>query len=144
MSLRAVRKSFGGRVAVDGLSLEVRAGEVYGLLGPNGAGKTTTVGLATGLLTPDAGEVEVRGLGSPSTPSVRARLGVAPQALALYDGLTAVENLAFFGSMYGLSGERLASRVAEAIDFVGLGDRKRDLVKTYSGGMKRRLNLAVA
>jgi ABC-2 type transport system ATP-binding protein len=144
LSLRGVRKSFGARVAVDGLSLEVRRGEVYGLLGPNGAGKTTTVGLATGLLTADAGAVEIAGLGSPAEPEVRRRLGVAPQALALYDDLTGEENVAFFGSVYGLGPDRRATRVAAAIDFVGLAERKHDRVKTYSGGMKRRLNLAVA
>jgi linearmycin/streptolysin S transport system ATP-binding protein len=144
LSLRAVRKSYGGREAVSGLSIEVKVGEVYGLLGPNGAGKTTTIGLATGLLTPEAGEVEIRGLGSPSLPRVRARLGVAPQALALYEGLTGEENVALFGTLFGLGGRRRMVRVAEAIDFVGLHERKRDLVKTYSGGMKRRLNLAVA
>jgi len=144
LSLRAVKKSFGARVAVDRLSIEVRDGEVYGLLGPNGAGKTTTIGLATGLLAPDEGEVTVRGHGSPSQPAVRACLGVAPQSLALYDSLTGEENVAFFGTVYGLTGMRRTTLVARAIDFVGLGERKRDLVKTYSGGMKRRLNLAVA
>ena len=144
LSLRAVKKSFGPRVAVFGLSIEVRAGEIYGLLGPNGAGKTTTVGLATGLLVPDEGEVEIRGHGSPSRPAVREHLGVAPQSLALYDSLTGEENVAFFGTVYGLAGARRSTLVAQAIEFVGLGDRKRDQVKTYSGGMKRRLNLAVA
>jgi ABC-2 type transport system ATP-binding protein len=144
LSLAGVHKSYGGQAAVSGLSIEVRAGEVYGLLGPNGAGKTTTIGLATGLLVPDAGEVLIRGLGPPTVPGVRMRLGVAPQALALYDGLTGEENVAFFGTLYGLSGRRRSERVGEAIDFVGLHDRRRDLVKTYSGGMKRRLNLAAA
>ena len=142
--LAGVRKRYGSRTAVDGLSLAVRRGEVFGLLGPNGAGKTTTVGLAIGLLVPDEGTVDVAGLGSPRDPAVRARIGLAPQALALYDALTGQENVAFFGSVYGLSGARLAERVAAAIEFVGLTDRRRDRVATYSGGMKRRLNLAVA
>jgi len=142
--LEGLRKSYGANVAVDGLSLTVRRGEIFGLLGPNGAGKTTTVGLAMGLLAPDEGTVDVAGLGSPREPAVRARIGLAPQALALYDALTGQENVAFFGSVYGLSGARLDERVRAAIEFVGLSDRRRDRVATYSGGMKRRLNLAVA
>jgi len=142
--LEGLRKSYGAHLALDDLSLSVRRGEIFGLLGPNGAGKTTTVSLAVGLLEPDEGRVTVGGLGAPSAPAVRARLGLAPQALALYDGLSGDENVAFFGSVYGLAGPRLAERVKAAIEFVGLADRRRDRVSTYSGGMKRRLNLAVA
>ena len=142
--LAGVRKRYGARAAVDGLSLAVRRGEIFGLLGPNGAGKTTTVGLAIGLLVPDEGTVDVAGLGSPREPAVRARIGLAPQALALYETLSGQENVAFFGSLYGLSGLGLDQRVRAAIEFVGLSDRRRDRVSTYSGGMKRRLNLAVA
>ena len=144
LRLSGLRKRYGTTVAVDGLSLEVRKGEIFGLLGPNGAGKTTTVSLALGLLAPDEGEVTVAGLGPPADPAVRARIGLAPQALALYDALTGEENVAFFASVYGLSGARLAERVRAAIEFVGLADRRRDRVAAYSGGMKRRLNLAVA
>jgi ABC-2 type transport system ATP-binding protein len=139
-----VRKAFGRTVAVAGLTLEIHPGEVFGLLGPNGAGKTTTVGLAVGLLRPDQGTVEVNGAGSPADPAIRARLGVAPQMLALYGDLTGQENLAFFGRLQGLAGKRLAQRVDWAFDFVQLSDRRKDRVKTYSGGMKRRLNLAAA
>jgi ABC-2 type transport system ATP-binding protein len=142
--LQGLRKRYGAQVALDGLSLEVRRGEIFGLLGPNGAGKTTTVGLAVGLLAPDEGTVTIAGLGSPAEPAVRARIGLAPQALALYEGLSGAENVAFFGSVYGLAGARLAERVSAALAFVGLLDRARDRVGTYSGGMKRRLNLAVA
>ena len=142
--LTGVRKRYGAGAAVDGLSLAVRRSEIFGLLGPNGAGKTTTVGLAIGVLAPDEGTIDVAGLGSPRDPAVRARIGLAPQALALYDALTGQENVAFFGSVYGLSGARLDDRVRTAIEFVGLSDRRRDRVATYSGGMKRRLNLAVA
>ena len=130
--------------AVDGLSLEVSRGEVFGLLGPNGAGKTTTVAMIAGLLAPDEGTVELVSLGSPRIPEVRRHIGVAPQALALYDGLSGEENVALFGQLYGLSADALALRVAAAIAFVGLQDRALDRVATYSGGMKRRLNLAVA
>ncbi|RJP79892.1 MAG: ABC transporter ATP-binding protein [Candidatus Zixiibacteriota bacterium] len=139
-----VRKTYGRTVAVDGLTLQIHSGEVFGLLGPNGAGKTTIVGLAVGLLRPDQGAVELEGAGSPLNPAVRTRLGVAPQTLALYDELSGRENLAFFGRLQGLTGRRLAARVDRALDFVQLGDRGRDRVKTYSGGMKRRLNLAAA
>ena len=138
-----VRKSYGTTTAVDGLSLTVARGEVLGLLGPNGAGKSTTVNLSVGLLAPDAGRVAIEG-GDPRDPVVRKRVGVAPQALALYDVLTGEENLRFFGEVYGLSGTRLGERVRWGLDFVGLTDRKNDRVGAYSGGMKRRLNLASA
>ncbi len=144
LTLTNVRKSFGQTVAVDGLSLAVRKGELFGLLGPNGAGKSTSVSLAVGLLAPDAGTVAIDGLGNPADPAVRARIGVAPQALALYDLLSAEENLRFFGEVYGLTGAALAKRVAWCLDFVGLTDRKADAAGRYSGGMQRRLNLAAA
>jgi ABC-2 type transport system ATP-binding protein len=144
LTLDKVRKCYGSVAAVDDLSVTVRRGEIFGLLGPNGAGKSTTVHLAVGLIAPDHGSVAINGLGSPRRPEVRARIGVAPQALSLYEHLTAEENLAFFGRMYGLSGKWLAERTQSAFAFVGLTDRRRDLVRTYSGGMKRRLNLAAA
>ncbi len=143
LTLSNVRKSYGDLVAVDGLSLSVQPGEIFGLLGPNGAGKSTTVLMAVGLLPPDAGTVTIGDLGSPTRADVRRLLGVAPQSLALYDDLTADENLRFFGQMYGLSGAHLAARVDAALALVGLTDRRRDRARTYSGGMKRRLNLAV-
>jgi ABC-2 type transport system ATP-binding protein len=146
LALRGLRKRYpeSAAPAVDGLSLEVRRGEVFGLLGPNGAGKTTTVAMATGLLSPDEGEVALEGLGAPVEAAVRAHIGVAPQALALYDDLSGEENLALFARLYGVGAASLEARVAAALDFVGLRDRGRDRVKSYSGGMKRRLNLAVA
>ena len=145
LTLRELRKGYATAApAVDGLSLEVRRGEVFGLLGPNGAGKTTTVAMIAGLLAPDQGTIELASLGSPRNPEVRRHIGVAPQALALYDGLSGQENVALFGQLYGLSADALATRVAAAIAFVGLQDRAKDRVATYSGGMKRRLNLAVA
>jgi ABC-2 type transport system ATP-binding protein len=139
-----VWKSYGNLTAVAGLFLEVRRGEIFGLLGPNGAGKSTTVHMAVGVLAPDKGTVTVDALGTPSLPDVRVRIGVAPQAISLYESLTGEENLAFFGRMYRLHGARLRARINSALQFVGLTDRKRDLIKTYSGGMKRRLNLAAA
>ncbi len=144
LSLSHIVKRYGPRVAVDDLSFEVLPGEILGLLGPNGAGKSTTMHVATGLLRPDAGSVTIGGTGSPSAPETRRRLGLAPQSLAIYDLLSAEENLAFFGRLYGLSGRALGDRVDAALAFVGLGDRRRDRVDTYSGGMKRRLNIAAA
>ena len=120
LTIDRVRKSYGATVAVDGLSLAVRRGEVLGLLGPNGAGKSTTVNLAVGVLAPDAGTVIIEGKGAPTRPAVRAGIGVAPQALALYELLTGEENLRFFGEVYGLPGARLTERVAWSLDFVGL------------------------
>jgi ABC-2 type transport system ATP-binding protein len=144
LRLTGIRKSYGTKVAVDDLSLELVRGEIFGLLGPNGAGKTTTVNLAVGLLEPDRGRVEVDGAGSPKAPEVRARIGVAPQSLAVYEELSAEENLNFFGRIQGLHGLGLKERVDWSLEFVGLSDRRKDRVRTYSGGMKRRLNLAVA
>ncbi|MGE0482104.1 MAG: ABC transporter ATP-binding protein [Phycisphaerae bacterium] len=139
-----VQKSFGKTRAVDDLSFEIAPGEIFGLLGPNGAGKTTTVSICCGLIAPDRGAVAYDGLGCPADARVRTALGVAPQSLALYDELSGEENAAFFGGLFGLRGERLKQRVKAALEFVGLYDRRRDLTRTYSGGMKRRLNLAVA
>jgi ABC-2 type transport system ATP-binding protein len=144
LRLEGVRKRYGALVAVDGLDLEARPGEILGLLGPNGAGKTTTVSLATGLIEPDEGRVTIEGAGSPTLPQARQRLGVAPQALAVYDSLSGRENVRFFGALSGLSGRALAERVEWALDFVGLVERAGDRVAGYSGGMKRRLNLAAA
>jgi len=142
LALRDIRRRFGSTIAVDGLSLEVRTGEVFGLLGPNGAGKSTTIAIATGLLAPDAGSVDLLGLGSPSNPKVRMHLGLAPQEITLYAELTARENLRFFADLYGVSNARL--RVDELLALVELDARANDRVATFSGGMKRRLNLAAA
>ncbi len=144
LTLIDVKKSFGATVAVDGLSLQVQKGEVFGFLGPNGAGKTTTISMAMGLLAPDAGTVELEGIGSPMVALNRQYLGVAPQTLALYDELTAEENLKFFGRIYGLAAAVLKARVDATLEMVSLTERRKDRVKTFSGGMKRRLNLAAA
>ncbi len=144
LTLKDVTKRYGATVAVDGLSLEIGRGEIFGLLGPNGAGKSTTVHLAVGLIAPDGGHVSIAGAGSPEQPAVRMKIGVATQALSLYELLTADENLQFFGRLYGLDGAKLRERVTWSLGFVGLLDRRGDRVRTYSGGMKRRLNLAAA
>ena len=138
-----LRKSYGARVAVDGVSFEVAEGECYGLLGPNGAGKTTTISMLCGLLGADAGSVTVAG--RPITPSAveaKAAIGYVPQEIALYPDLTATENLRFFGSLYGLDKSALSTRVAEVLSIVGLSDRAGERVSSYSGGMQRRANIA--
>ena len=142
--LSHIVKRYGTRVAVDDLSLEVRPGEIFGLLGPNGAGKSTTMHVAVGLLRPDSGAVSIGNRGKPSLPAVRRALGLAPQNLAVYDLLSADENLTFFGQLHGLSGAALRARVEAALTFAGLQERRRDRVGNYSGGMKRRLNIAAA
>ena len=144
LTLHNVTKRYGRTVAVDHLTLDVRRGEVFGLLGPNGAGKTTTVSMAVGLLRPDSGDVRIGDFGAPTSPAVRNRIGVAPQSVAVYDDLTGAENLLFFGRIYGLAGDTLNEAVDRALAFVGLSDRRGDRASTYSGGMKRRLNLAAA
>jgi ABC-2 type transport system ATP-binding protein len=139
-----LHKSYGQTVAVDGISFEARPGEIYGLLGPNGAGKTTTISIISGLLKADKGAVLVDGRPmSPSAADVKKQMGVVPQEVALYDELSARENLSFWGGLYGLGGSHLKERVNEILTRVGLLDRAGDRVKTYSGGMKRRLNLGV-
>lgn len=144
-ALRAagVRKSYRRREALCGLDLEASPGETLGLLGPNGAGKTTTMQLIAGLLRPDAGTLRVFGDDATKT-STRRRVGLAPQALALYSELTAEENLRFFGRLYGLRGSRLAERVEACLGLAALLDRRKERVVTFSGGMQRRLNLACA
>jgi ABC-2 type transport system ATP-binding protein len=144
LELEGVRKTYGEAVVLDDLSLRLEPGEVFGLLGPNGAGKTTLVSLAVGLLAPTAGRVTIRGQGPPSSPTVRRAIGLAPQALALYERLSARENLDFFAAMQGLDARTRARRVDEALAFVGLSERADARPSSFSGGMARRLNLAAA
>ena len=144
IQVRNLCKKFGDVVAVDDVTLEVRGGETLGLLGPNGAGKTTTIHLLVGTARPDSGTVEIAGSPDPTQPSARKKIGVAPQTISLYSDLTGEENLRFFGQLYGLHGARLNERVEWALGFCDLSGRKRDRVKTYSGGMQRRLNLGCA
>jgi ABC-2 type transport system ATP-binding protein len=144
IDVQDLHKSFGQTTAVAGISFNVRAGETFGLLGPNGAGKSTTIAMLTGAVAPDEGTIDIAGRGSPEAASNRLVIGVAPQSLSLYEELSAQENLAFFGRLYRLSGAMLDERVNWALEFAGLSDRRKHRVKTFSGGMKRRLNLAVA
>jgi ABC-2 type transport system ATP-binding protein len=138
-----LRKLYGELVAVDGVSFTARPGEIFGLLGPNGAGKTTTIGCVCGLLTPASGRVRVNGHDVVREgKAARRSIGVVPQELALYDDLTASENLAYWGGVQGMRNPELRRRVDEVLELAGLRDRGRELVKRFSGGMKRRLNFA--
>jgi ABC-2 type transport system ATP-binding protein len=138
-----ITKSYGKLRAVDDISMEIHRGECLGLLGPNGAGKSTTISLIVGLLKPDSGSVLLEGQ-APDLADTRRKIGLAPQSISLYEELTARENLTFFGRLYGLTSRRLRERVEWALDLAGLKDRAEQRVQYFSGGMKRRLNIAVA
>jgi linearmycin/streptolysin S transport system ATP-binding protein len=141
--LAGLGKDYGDRRAVDAVDLEIEAGTITGLLGPNGAGKTTTISMASGVVTPTRGTARVDGHDVWKEPRLAKRaLGLVPQELALYDELTARQNLRYFGRIYGLGGAELASRIDWALGVAGLSDRAAESVSQYSGGMKRRLNLA--
>lgn len=146
---RNLRKSFrrgdGSLVeAVKGVDLTIYQGEIYSLLGPNGAGKTTTISMISGLLEPTEGDALIGGHSIRREALAAKRLmGVVPQEIALYPELSARQNLAFFGRMYGMGGKELQSRMDEILDFIGLTDRQNDRVDTFSGGMKRRVNIGV-
>jgi ABC-2 type transport system ATP-binding protein len=143
LQIRDLRKSFSALRAVDGISFDIGAGEIVGVLGPNGAGKTTTVSMIAGLLRPDDGAVLIQGAPlQGDTDPAKKKLGLVPQELALYDELSARENLLFFGGLQGLSGQALDQAIASTLALVGLQDRASHRVATFSGGMKRRLNLA--
>jgi ABC-2 type transport system ATP-binding protein len=145
LAITALTKRYGQLTALDGVSLNLERGEFFGLLGPNGAGKSTLMSLISGLKQPDAGSLTLDG--QPLThqaTAARQRLGLVPQSIALYDELTAEENLHIFGSLFGLDRATLRERIEEGLHAVGLHDRRRDRVKTFSGGMQRRLNLVAA
>jgi ABC-2 type transport system ATP-binding protein len=143
LRLRGAGKDYGARTAVGAIDLEVHRGECFALLGPNGAGKTTTISMAAGVVTPSRGEIQVGGIDLVREPfRAKALLGLVPQEIALYEELSALQNLRFFGALYGLGGAMLARRIEEALEIVGLRDRAREPAARYSGGMKRRLNIA--
>ena len=137
-------KNYGDFKAVKGVSFNIEEGEIFSLLGPNGAGKTTTISMLSTLYTPTSGDAVIGGHSVTKDPmGVRSVIGVVPQDLALYEDLTARENLIFWGQMYNLSGKSLTTRVDEVLEQIGLTDKAKDRVKTYSGGMKRRVNIGV-
>jgi ABC-2 type transport system ATP-binding protein len=144
LEVKNLVKKYGDFTAVKGISFDIKEGEIFSLLGPNGAGKTTTISMLSTLYTPTSGEATVGGHSITKEPmAVRNLIGVVPQELALYDDLTARENLVFWGQMYGLSGSSLKTRVDEVLEQIGLTDKAKNRVKTYSGGMKRRVNIGV-
>jgi len=146
LTARGLRKAYGDRVAVHEVSLALRPGEVLGLLGPNGAGKSTTVGMICGLTVPDAGSVTLSGGLSLASDEAgyKRRIGLVPQDIALYEELPARMNVELFGALYGMPADLLKRRADEVLDMVGLSDRAKDRPSTFSGGMKRRLNIACA
>ncbi len=145
IEVRQLEKSFGATPVVRGLSFAVEQGEVFSLLGPNGAGKSTTISMLSGLLAPSAGDASVMGHSvTRDSSAARAALGVVPQDIALYPDLSALENLEFWGKLYGLRGSALRARVAEVLEIIGLTERRKDRVGTFSGGMKRRVNIGAA
>ncbi len=143
-TVRNLRKCYDTLTAVDDISFEIKRGEIFGLLGPNGAGKTTTISMLAGILPPTSGEIVVDGHdASQAGAAVKRALGVVPQELAIYPKLTGRENLDFFGELYGLHKSDLTQRTMQMLTLVGLEDRAGSRAETYSGGMKRRLNLAI-
>ena len=143
MKTANLTRSFDGRKAVNNLNLSIEEGELFGLLGPNGAGKSTTVAMLSTILQPTRGTAIVGGYDiKKQSKEVRSIIGVVPQDVGLYDELTAAENLAYFGKLHGIEGKQLRKRITKLLELVQLGDRMDDRVKTFSGGMKRRLNLA--
>ena len=137
-------KKYGDFTAVKGISFDIKEGEIFSLLGPNGAGKTTTISMLSTLYTPTSGDATIGGHSVTKNPmAVKQVIGVVPQDIALYEELTARENLIFWGQMYGLSGNALNNRVDEVLEQIGLTDKAKNRVKTYSGGMKRRVNIGV-
>jgi ABC-2 type transport system ATP-binding protein len=138
-------KTFGKLEAVQGISFSISKGEIFGLLGPNGAGKSTTINMMCGYLAPTAGDTIVDGVSVTREPiKVKRTIGVVPQEIALYKDLSSLENLEFFGEIYGLSRQARRTQIAEVLHFVDLYDRRKEPVSTFSGGMQRRINLAIA
>jgi len=144
IKIENVSKSYKGSdsPALNNISLSIPANEIFGLLGPNGAGKTTTIGILCGFLKKDSGAIQINGWSIDKQPNeIRKIIGLVPQDIALYETLTPVENLRFLGNMYGLKGAKLKGRINECLTLMGLDKNKNRLIKTFSGGMKRRLNL---
>ncbi|MCC3377452.1 ABC transporter ATP-binding protein [Cohnella sp. REN36] len=145
LEIRNLTKKFGDFIAVDNMSLAVREGEIFGFLGANGAGKSTTINMISSLLRNTKGEIILLGKNiAKSAKFAKSNIGVVPQDLAIYEDMTAYENVSFFAGLYGLRGAQLKERTVEALEFVGLGDKHKAYPKNFSGGMKRRLNIACA
>lgn len=143
ITIESISKKYADIQAVDKLSLDIRQGEIMGMLGPNGAGKSTTISMLCGLVTPDSGSVTLDRL-EPKSAEARKRIGLIPQSIALYEELTALHNLNFFADLYDMAHQQKEKRINWALEFVGLQDRAKDSVSGFSGGMKRRLNLAAS
>lgn len=144
LEVKNLVKKYGDFTAVKGISFEIKEGEIFSLLGPNGAGKTTIISVLSTLYAPSSGDAFIDGHSvSKESRAVKQVIGVVPQDLALYEGLTARENLSFWGKMYGLSGKTLNTRINEVLEQIGLIDKANQRVRTYSGGMKRRVNIGV-
>ncbi|QOR35085.1 ABC transporter ATP-binding protein [Clostridium sp. 'deep sea'] len=145
VEIKALTKKFKDIIAVDNISLNIEQGEIYGLLGPNGAGKSTTIKIISGLLKKNKGEVLVLGKNiDKHSTFTKQNMGIVPQNITIYSDLTASENVSFFASLYGLKGEKLKKQTQEALEFVDLADKANQFPKSFSGGMKRRLNIACA
>lgn len=145
LDIRGLTKKFGDFIAVDNLSLTVREGEIFGFLGANGAGKSTTINMVSSLLSPTSGEIRILDKDiRKHSRFAKLNLGIVPQDLAIYEDMTAYENVSFFAGLYGLRGSELKERTLEALEFVGLSDKVKNYPKNFSGGMKRRLNIACA
>jgi ABC-2 type transport system ATP-binding protein len=145
LRVQAISKSFNRHKAVNEISLDLTPGMFYGLLGPNGAGKSTTIQIISAIMPPDSGSISIAGVDVYShTKQVKLQMGVVSQEIALYDELNALDNLLFWGNLYGIKGSRARKQAAQLLAWVGLEDRQHDAVKTYSGGMKRRVNIASA
>jgi ABC-2 type transport system ATP-binding protein len=142
---RDLHKSFNEHKAVNGISFSINKGEIFGLLGPNGAGKTTTIRILSTVLEPDSGDVTVGGLSiRKNADAVRNLIGICPQDLALYEDLSALDNMVFFGRMAGLNGKEALAQSTAHLELMGLSDRAKGKISKFSGGMKRRINLAIA
>ncbi len=145
LEIHHLTKKFGDFVAVDNISLSIEEGEIFGLLGANGAGKSTTIHMISSLLRSNEGEITILGKNiAKHRKFAKMNIGIVPQDLAIYEDLTAYENVKFFAGLYGLRGAHLHNRVEEALQFVGLSDKHKSFPKNFSGGMKRRLNIACA
>lgn len=145
VEIKNLTKRYGNRLAVDNVSFDIEEGALFGLLGPNGAGKSTTISMICGLIGFEGGDINVNGYSiKKKKVKAQANIGLVPQNIALYKNLSARDNLKFFGGMYGLSGKLLNERIEEALDIAGLNDRAKEKVDTFSGGMKRRINIACA